>query len=85
MIETFKEIINKFRKEIPEIHISTDMIVGYPTETEEDFLETFSLIKLFDVVNISKFSSHRGTKAHSLKQLSSEITKERSRRISRIL
>jgi len=82
--EEFLEIVKRFR-EIEGMNIVTDVIVGYPTETEEDFLETFSLIKLFDVVNISKFSSHRGTKAHSLKQLSSEITKERSRRISRIL
>jgi len=80
MIETFKEIINKFRKEIPEIHISTDMIVGYPTETEEDFQETLNLVKelKFEVMNISKFASRTGTSASRLKQLSSQVIKQRS-------
>ncbi len=79
-VEEFEDIINKFRKEIPEIDISTDIIVGYPTETEEDFIKTLELVKKlkFEVINISKFASRPGTYANKLKQLSSQIIKERS-------
>lgn len=82
--EEFLEIVKRFRQ-IKGINIATDIIVGYPTETEEDFLQSLELIELFDVVNVSKFSSHKGTKAHELKQLKSEIIKERSKRISSLI
>lgn len=84
-IETFKEIINKFRKEIPEINISTDIIVGYPTETEGDFQETINLVKelKFEVINISKFASRTGTPASKLKQLQSQIIKERGIKLTK--
>lgn len=79
-VEEFKEIVNHFRKEIPEITISTDLIVGYPTETQKDFEETVKIAKElnFEVMNISKFASRPRTKASKLKQLNSRIIKERS-------
>src|SRR3989338_1862967 len=75
---------NKIFRKINGINIVTDVIVGYPTETEEDFLETYNLIKIlkFDVLNISKFTSHKQTEAFRLKQLRSEVIKERSKRLS---
>lgn len=80
-IKEFKEIANRFRKEIPNIRISTDIIVGYPTETEEDFKRTLELIKEIkpDVLNISRFSARPGTRASKLKQLTTEEIKKRSR------
>jgi len=79
-VENYKEAVKKFRKQFPEISIATDIIVGYPLETEEDFILTYNLIKETrpEVLNISKFSSRPGTKAAELKQLPSEIIKERS-------
>jgi len=44
-VEEFLEVVDVFRKEIPEITIETDIIVGYPTETEEDFKKTVDLLK----------------------------------------
>ncbi len=85
-INDFKKIIKKFRKEIPRINISTDIIVGYPTETESDFKDTIKLIKEInpEVLNISKFSSRKGTKASELKQLKSEIIKKRSSLLTKL-
>ncbi len=82
-IKDFKKIVKKFRKEIPDINIATDIITGYPTETEKDFNQTLKLIKEIrpEVLNISKFCSRRGTGASKLKQLKSEIVKERSKKL----
>lgn len=79
-VKDFKKIIHRFRKEIPGIDISTDIICGYPSETERDFRETSRLIKEVkpDVLNISKFGSRPGTKAAKLKQLPSQVIKGRS-------
>jgi len=84
-VEKFKRIVRKFRKEIPEINISTDIIVGYPTETEEDFTKSLNLVKEIrpEVLNISRFSARPGTKAANLKQLKTEEIKNRSRRLTR--
>ena len=85
-VKDFKEIIKKFRKEFPNMSIDTDIIVGYPTETEEDFKKTLKLIKETkpEVLNIAMFSSRPKTKASKLKQLSSEIIKDRSRRLTNL-
>ncbi len=85
-VEDFIYIVNKFREEIQEIDIATDIIVGYPAEDEEDFQQTLDLIKKIkpEVLNISKFSSRPGTKASKLKQLKSEIIDSRSKRLSEL-
>ncbi|MEM5815014.1 MAG: tRNA (N(6)-L-threonylcarbamoyladenosine(37)-C(2))-methylthiotransferase [Candidatus Aenigmatarchaeota archaeon] len=86
-IEEYIEIVNILRKEIPEIRIETDIIVGYPTETEEDFektIETINKLK-FDAVNISKFSSRPKTPASKLKELDVNIVKKRSKILSEIV
>lgn len=79
-IEQFKKIINLFKKQIPGISISTDIIVGYPTETERDFEDTIQLIQEIrpEVLNLSMFAPRPNTAASKLKQLKSEIIKERS-------
>ncbi len=85
-VEDFKQVVKRFRDEIPNIRISTDIIVGYPTETEEDFKQTLDLIREIkpEVLNISKFYSRPGTEASKLKQLPSQIIKERSRKLAEL-
>lgn len=84
-VEDFKMIVNKFRQ-IQKVTIATDIIVGYPTETEEDFNETVKLIKEIkpNVLNISRFTPRKGTKASQIKQLNSQVSKKRSMELSRI-
>src|SRR3989338_2087438 len=85
-IEEFIEIVKKFRENIPGITISTDIIVGYPTETEEDFQQTIDLVKRleFEVINISKFASRPRTLASKLKQLPTQIIKQRSVKMTKL-
>ncbi|MBN2154949.1 MAG: MiaB/RimO family radical SAM methylthiotransferase [Candidatus Lokiarchaeota archaeon] len=62
------------------ITISTDIICGFPEETDEDFQETYEFVKNFqpDVLNISKFTARPNTKAKEMKQLDSQIIKQRT-------
>lgn len=85
-VELYKELIAKFKKEIPEIRIATDIITGFPTESAEDFEKTIKLVKetLPDVVNISKFVARPGTIAARMKNLPSEVTKERTKQLTKV-
>ena len=64
----YLEIINRIKKEIPNIKISTDTIIGFPGETEEDFEETVEVLKkvnFFQAFN-NKYSPREGTAAWKL-------------------
>lgn len=77
--EEFLSIIKRFRTIRDDIEFTTDIIVGFPTETEEDFRDTLSLIEDvgFIKVHIFPFSPRPGTEAFSLKQIDKKIIKER--------
>ena len=80
-VEQFKEIIEKFRKAIPEITIATDIICGFPGETEQQFYDSLDLIKQIkpDVLNISRFWPRPKTKAAEMEnQIHDNETKRRS-------
>lgn len=80
-VEEFIEVVNAFRKEIPEITISTDMIVGFPTETEGQFEDSMKLLRKIkpDVLNLSRYAAREGTIAAKMKQHSTNELKRRSR------
>lgn len=87
-VEDFYEMLDAFRKAIPGITLSTDMIVGFPTETESEFLESQELLKRAcpDVVNISRFGARDGTKAAVMSgQIDSETSKDRSVRMTSLV
>ena len=66
--EEYLEKIEKVKKRIPGISLSTDVIVGFPTETNEDFLETLDVLKKVEFDNIFSFiySRREGTPAAKL-------------------
>ncbi|MFH0885132.1 MAG: tRNA (N(6)-L-threonylcarbamoyladenosine(37)-C(2))-methylthiotransferase [Candidatus Micrarchaeota archaeon] len=79
-VRDFTDIVQVVRERLPEASIATDIIVGYPTETEEDFQETLELMRKTtpEVINVSKFSSRPGTVAMELEPLPNDIVKRRS-------
>jgi tRNA-2-methylthio-N6-dimethylallyladenosine synthase len=80
----FLEIIGKLRATRPEIGITTDIIVGFPGETEEDFAETISLAHeaQFDNAYVFKYSQRRDTPAAKMEnQLPEEIIEQRHARV----
>jgi len=68
-VEDFMHIIAVFRRMLPRVTIATDVIVGFPGESEEAFLNTVKLINEVkpDVVNVSKFFARPGTEAERMK------------------
>ncbi|QSR86540.1 tRNA (N6-isopentenyl adenosine(37)-C2)-methylthiotransferase MiaB [Candidatus Methylacidiphilum infernorum] len=83
----FLSLVDKLRKAIPQLALSTDIIVGYPGETEEDFQQTCSLLNevRFDNAFIFRYSAREGTTAASLvDQLSEEVKFERNYRLLEI-
>jgi len=80
-VGTFREIVKKVKERFGDFTISTDIIVGFPSETEEDFQKTVDLLDEVrpDVVNLSKYSTRPGTEAAEWKQIDVAEVKRRSK------
>lgn len=76
--ESYLELFHKIKKTVPGVSISTDIIVGFPGETEEDFLETMSLVEecKYDNAFTFIFSEREGTPACKLEDNTSQAEKE---------
>lgn len=85
-VEEFKTIIAMFREEIPDISISTDIIVGYPTEDDNAFSDTMKLIQEIkpDFLHISKYMHRPGTSSSHLKEIGYETMKKRSKALKEL-
>ncbi|MBI5680528.1 MAG: tRNA (N(6)-L-threonylcarbamoyladenosine(37)-C(2))-methylthiotransferase [Methanobacterium sp.] len=83
-VNEFKDIISKFKKEIPEISIATDVIVGYPTETDESFEDTLNLINDIkpNFIHISKYRHRPMTISSTLPEISYDVMKKRSKALN---
>jgi MiaB-like tRNA modifying enzyme len=86
-VEDFFEIIKKFQGKYSDITISTDIIVGFPTESDEQFQNTIELLKKAkpDITNITRFSARPLTSAKKMSgRLKTEIVKKRSQILSKL-
>jgi len=87
-VNDFRRIVDPFRKVIPKITISTDVICGFPGESEEAFERTLKLIEEVkpDIVNVSKFFPRPRTLAEKMMpQVSPADVKERSKRLAELV
>ena len=83
-VKSFMDIIEKFRGEIPDFNFTTDIIVGFPGETEADFQLTLDLVKeaQFSHVHTFRYSRRKGTRADRMEdQLEEKIKNQRSERV----
>ncbi len=81
--EIFRGTNELFRRRFERFTVSTDIIVGFPTETEEDFEQTLRLIQETqpDIINLSRYSARPGTKAASMDQVDVSTVMQRSKTV----
>ena len=79
--KTFQDMVKRYRRKFPKSTISTDIIVGFPTESEEDFADTVSLVESTrpDMINLSRYAARPGTEAAQMPQVSTDVMRRRSR------
>ena len=85
-VEDYKKIVYRFKEEIPDLTLATDIIIGYPTETEEDFMMTADLIEeiKFNLIHLSKYQHREGATSSNLQTIPFEDMKRRSKYLSDI-
>ena len=81
--EDYLLLVEKLRKAMPGLSLTTDIIVGFPGETEEDFLETLDVVKKveYDSAYTFIYSKRSGTPAASMEQVPEDVVKERFNRL----
>ena len=81
--KTYKQIIEKVRTIRPLINITTDVIVGFPNETDEDFLNTLNFCKEigFSKIHVFPYSKRDKTPAALMKQVNDKTKKERVKKL----
>ncbi len=86
-VEDFVEVVSAFRRRFDDVLVSTDIIVGYPKESEESFWKSYELVRDVkpDIVNITRFSPRQGTLAARYKDIPGWIKKERSRKLTDLM
>jgi threonylcarbamoyladenosine tRNA methylthiotransferase CDKAL1 len=82
-VKDFVSLVERLRKKIPQITISTDLIVGYPIETKSAFNETLRTVKklALNPINISRYWPRKGTLAYDLDELNVSEVKERAKKL----
>ena len=82
-VDQYRRLVAYIRERIPGVSLATDVIVGFPGETEEQFMNTYKLLEeiRFDVVHVAAFSPRPGTAASRLPDDVPQEEKERRRRI----
>jgi tRNA-2-methylthio-N6-dimethylallyladenosine synthase len=85
--EQYLELVRKLREAVPDIAISTDIIVGFPGETEEDFQDTIDVGKecRYDAAYTFIYSKRTGTPAAKFEQVPEDIVKERFDRLLKVV
>lgn len=86
-LKQYDDLATKLRKNIPEVQITTDIIVGFPSETEAEFAETIEFVKKmqFLKVHVFRYSPREGTQAAKMPdQISGKVKKERAVRLQEL-
>ncbi|MGL5648716.1 MAG: tRNA (N(6)-L-threonylcarbamoyladenosine(37)-C(2))-methylthiotransferase MtaB [Clostridium sp.] len=83
----YEEIVRVLRENLKDVSITTDVIVGFPGETEEEFNETYEFLKRNKLTktHVFKFSPRTGTKAYDMEnQIDGNIKEERSKKLIKL-
>jgi len=80
----FEAIVDQLASTVPHLNIATDLIIGFPGETDNEFEATWDLVQRykFSVLFINQFYPRPGTPAAKMKRVNTQIVKERTRKVS---
>jgi tRNA-2-methylthio-N6-dimethylallyladenosine synthase len=83
--QAYRDLIGRIRERIPGVSIATDIIVGFPGETDEQFQETYRLLDdlRMDVAHLARYSPREGT--YSARKLADDVPEEEKMRRFRLL
>ena len=83
---TFGALVERARRSLPDLMLSTDVIVGFPGETESDFDQTLSVLEETEpeIVNVTRYSGRPHTPAARERAVSGGVVKRRSRRLTEL-
>lgn len=84
---SFMEIVDTFRKEMPDFNFTTDVIVGFPGETEDDFQQTVQIVReaRFSHIHTFRYSRRKGTRADRIPDQLEEKVKTRRSEVIRMI
>jgi threonylcarbamoyladenosine tRNA methylthiotransferase CDKAL1 len=85
-VEEYRRVCDFLLERIPGMTIATDIIAGFPTETESDFDKTMTLVGDYKlaITNISQFYPRPGTPAAKMKRINTQVVKNRTRRLTKL-
>lgn len=85
-VSDFEELIDRLKNIVPQVTLATDIICGFPNETDADHMQTLDLITRhkFPVINISQFYPRPGTVAARMPRVATKIAKERSSQVTNL-
>ncbi|XP_041358083.1 threonylcarbamoyladenosine tRNA methylthiotransferase-like [Gigantopelta aegis] len=85
-VADFKHVVDFLRDRVPGVNVATDLICGFPTETEEDFQETMDLVKEYKFASlfINQFFPRPGTPAAKMPRVHPQEVKKRTKRVSEL-
>lgn len=85
-VDDFRKVVDFLKERVPGVTIATDIICGFPGETEEDFLETLGLVKhyKFPSLFINQFYPRPGTPAAKMEQVPAHVKKQRTKELSQL-
>ncbi|RCX18405.1 threonylcarbamoyladenosine tRNA methylthiotransferase MtaB [Anaerobacterium chartisolvens] len=86
-VAEYKEVVERLRQAVPDVAITTDIMVGFPGETDSEFRETYRFIEeiSFAQMHIFKYSRRKGTPAADFEdQISSELKEERAKTLTEL-
>jgi len=82
----FRHVVDFLREKVPDVNVATDLICGFPTETDEDFEETMELVKQYKFASlfINQFFPRPGTPAFHMQRIPAQDVKKRTKRVSEL-
>lgn len=85
--EQYLALVDRIRAKLPDVSLTTDIMVGFPGETEEDFLETVDVVKKchYDQAFTFIYSIRSGTPAAKMEQVPADVVNERFQRLLKVV